>query len=238
MTSLLNLPDNCLNKIAEHSSLSSLISLQLVSKKANSVTNPIKEQYESYYKEMKQWINTCLEEHGVCLYMINDNINAVNNPGTNMGNMIGLYISYIKDEEDEVDPHFYIPIIRFYKEDNEIEPGPKANLSIKQQNILINVDPFVFEQMLIYALDKLEIYISANDVFTGFPWLQPEKIKGKLIECLSTRPKFELSKLEGKKGGKTRKKTEYVKYGDKKYPLKTGSRGGKYIIVNDRKIYI
>ena len=104
-----------------------------------------------------------------------------------------------------------------------------SNIQINNddRSYIINIHPLAFKSMLEFTRSYLtllnstryEVYINAiNNVLAEFP-----KCTALTLSC-------------GQMGGA--KKKQYTTYNNKKYQVKIGSRGGKYIVINGQKHYI
>ena len=141
--------------------------------------------------------------------------------------IVGITVCIKKDADN--DTVLFCPFIDLTRASSEeqfitvTEPVPEGDDSKYE---LAHVHPIAFKKMLeftsIYLKFKSTEYKDYIDI---------------IDEALAKFPKCEgLEKSCGQMGGA--KKKQYTTYNNKKYQVKIGSRGGKYIVINGQKHYI
>lgn len=207
-----NLPPNCLYEIAKHCTLPEKIALSLIDKKTKDAIQIALSEEEKRMEELFEWHKETVK-NGIVLYNYQDSVGILVIPDTTKKN-----------------ENMYIP---FGMPDELItELGIMINVTYIHAKAISCLNAYLFHHILINTLTQLELSINDGDIINESQKRFAQTIRQHLVNNLNNIPKA------GGKKKKSSKKTKYVKYGKETYPLETGSRGGKYIIVNDRKIYL
>jgi hypothetical protein len=218
--------------IANHSDLSTLKALTETSKRCKSVASIRIDEYKKYQKELKTWYNKHItfdsEKGNGSVYV------AIVG-----GNSIGIIV-YIDDSNLLFCPCVNLPAPKEESNNPEIgiivlDPDDDHEEIGYFDDKLLEVHPFVYKNLIDFASVYLTLH-NKNGKYTRFM---------KSIDAVrATMPKLDITNCtptapEPQRGGASKQaNNKYAIYNNKKYRVEVGSRGGKYVVINEQKHYI
>jgi hypothetical protein len=200
--------------IASYCDPTTLKDLRIVNREFAAISKERKQEFNVLKENIIEWQNTQYYVYP-SIYHERGDINSV-----------GITICKKKTEEELL----FCPFIELLKETSdkkfitEVRNVPATEDSKYE---FAHVHPIAFKKMLEFT----KTYLTIKNCSEYEDYI-------KIIdEALAKFPKCEaLERSCGPMGGA--KKKQYTTYNNKKYQVKIGSRGGKYIIVNGQKHYI
>lgn len=235
-----------LQLIGEKSNVSSLISLARVDKDSHKAAKHSIEQKRLVYENLKNWYEDWkdtiylsmkyydidLDDIGLTILFyhtpesIDDNIDITCNSNSDSGDetymlffpCIHLDDGLVSRTRREIEKRINIKKYNDY-----------SSRKFTIEDIKSSIHPLLYLHLVQYTRSMLALVHGNSEIKKNKSFYK--QALAMLDQCLSSKPKSLTF------GGNSERK-EYETYNKKRYKIKTGTRGGKYIEVNGKKMYV